>query len=203
MVDPALSILFARRSILWRLCKNNCWLFWTTFKPIRFQIILFTDWLWLTHGWKFKFHVIAHARTIKKATYRNKALLTMLNVAKEILQRSKKYFMIHKIAHNFSFDCSSVVIAPLRRYWIFQMSCLHLFQIRGVQDLFVFDHGSFFADSNSSLGNDTAPGEYSLRSLHVQDRGVFELHSSKKDTASVLSLYNLTVRSFCMTLLSP
>lgn len=73
-------------------------------------------------------------------------------------------------------------------------SRLYLLQIRGVQDLFVFDHGSFFADSNSSLGTDTAPGEYSLQSLHVQDRGVFELHSSKKDTASVLSLYNLTVR---------
>ena len=81
-------------------------------------------------------------------------------------------------------------------------SCLYLLQIRGVQDLFVFDHGSFFADSNSSLGNDTAPGEYSLSSLHVQDRGVFELHSSKKDRASVLSLYNLTVRSFSITLLS-
>lgn len=58
----------------------------------------------------------------------------------------------------------------------------------------MFDQGSFFSDSNSSLGRNTAPGEYSLQSLHVQDRGVFELHSSEKELTSVLSLYNLTVR---------
>ena len=68
-----------------------------------------------------------------------------------------------------------------------------MLQIWGVQDLFVFDHGSFFSDSNSSLGRHTAPGQYSLQSLHVQDRGVFELHSSDKDLTSVLSLFNLTV----------
>lgn len=69
-----------------------------------------------------------------------------------------------------------------------------LFQIWGVQDLFVFDFGSFFSDSNSSLGRDTDPGQYSLQSLHVQDRGVFELHSSDKDLTSQLSITNLTVR---------
>ena len=58
----------------------------------------------------------------------------------------------------------------------------------------MFDHGSFFSDSNSSLGRHTPPGQYSLQSLHVQDRGVFELHSSDKDLTSVLSLFNLTVR---------
>lgn len=69
-----------------------------------------------------------------------------------------------------------------------------LFQIWGVQDLFVFDQGSFFSDSNSSLGRDTDAGQYSLQSLNVQDRGLFELHSSDKDLTSQLSITNLTVR---------
>ena len=64
---------------------------------------------------KDKFHFIAYAGTIKEATYRDKALLTVLNVAAAIFQRKKWYFMIPKIAHNFSFECSSVVIAPSRR----------------------------------------------------------------------------------------
>ena len=59
----------------------------------------------------------------------------------------------------------------------------------------MFDQGTFYGDSNSSLGRDTAPGEHSVKSLHVQDRGVFELHSSDKELTSRLSLTNLTVRA--------
>ena len=65
----------------------------------------------------------------------------------------------------------------------------------------MFDHGSFYSDSNSSLGRDTAPGEYSVQSLHVQDRGDFELHSFDKELTSQLSLINLTVRILSRLLL--
>ena len=58
----------------------------------------------------------------------------------------------------------------------------------------MLDHGSFYSDSNSSLGRDTSPGEYSVQSLHVQDRGVFELNSFDKKLISQLSLTNLTVK---------
>ena len=58
----------------------------------------------------------------------------------------------------------------------------------------MFDHGSFYSDSNSSLGRDTSPGEHSVQSLHVQDRGVFELNSFDKKLISQLSLTNLTVK---------
>ena len=81
---------------------------------------------------------------------------------------------------------------------LFLIDVLPSLQIWGVQDLFVFDHGSFYSDANSSLGRDEHPGQFSLQSLHVQDRGVFELHSSNKDLTSQLSLTNLTVRKLYM-----
>lgn len=62
----------------------------------------------------------------------------------------------------------------------------------------MFDHGTFYGDSNSSLGKDTVPGQYLVKSLHVQDRGVFELHSTDKKLTSRLSLTNLTVSAWSM-----
>lgn len=62
----------------------------------------------------------------------------------------------------------------------------------------MFDHGTFYGDSNSSLGKDTVPGQYLVKSLHVQDRGVFELHSTDKKSTSRLSLTNLTVSAWSM-----
>ena len=57
----------------------------------------------------------------------------------------------------------------------------------------MFDGGSLYSDSNSSLGNATTAGEYSLKWLHVQDGGTFELHSSQKDLASCIAVTNLSV----------
>ena len=68
----------------------------------------------------------------------------------------------------------------------------------------MFDHGSFYSDANSSLGRNEHPGQFSLQSLHVQDRGVFELHSSDKDLTSQLSLTNLTVsKLYILSILRP
>lgn len=44
----------------------------------------------------------------------------------------------------------------------------------------------------------TVPGQYLVKSLHVQDRGVFELHSTDKKLTSRLSLTNLTVSAWSM-----
>lgn len=57
----------------------------------------------------------------------------------------------------------------------------------------MYDGGSFFCDSNSSIGNSTLPGEFKLRSLHVQYDGTIELHSFNKNLNTHLSVTNLTV----------
>ena len=68
----------------------------------------------------------------------------------------------------------------------------------------MFEHGSFYSDANSSLGRDEHSGQFTLQSLQVQDRGVFELHSSDKDLTSQLSLTNLTVRKlYILSILRP
>lgn len=67
------------------------------------------------------------------------------------------------------------------------------FQILGIEDLFVYDDGSFYSDSNSSLGLNTEAGEYEMKSLHVQSGGTFELFSIDKQLNSRLTTTNLTV----------
>ena len=69
-------------------------------------------------------------------------------------------------------------------------------QISGVEDLYVLDGGSFFSDSNSSIGGDSLPGQYKLKSLHVQNKGTFELHAYDLSINSQLTLTNLTVRIY-------
>ena len=66
----------------------------------------------------------------------------------------------------------------------------------------MYDGGSFYSDSNSSLGNTTSPGEYSLKWLHVQDRGTFELHSFDKNANSQISVTNLSVSTYTTLRLS-
>ena len=58
----------------------------------RFDSNNFVPGTWPTQGWRVKFHFIAHAGTIKEATYRDKALVTVLNVAAAIFQRKKMVF---------------------------------------------------------------------------------------------------------------
>ena len=65
----------------------------------------------------------------------------------------------------------------------------------------MFDGGSFYSDSDSSLGKETAPGQHAVQALHVQDRGVFEFYSFNKDSVSRLTLTNLTVRRSCRPLI--
>lgn len=79
-------------------------------------------------------------------------------------------------------------------YLIISNSHFFIFQILGIEDLFVYDGGSFYSDSNSSLGQNTSAGEYEVKTLHVQNEGTFELFSNDKQLNSRLTTTNLTVR---------
>ena len=64
----------------------------------------------------------------------------------------------------------------------------------GLQDLYVFDGGEVHLDSNASLGNEsTMIRNIQLVTLHVQDRGTFELHTEDKNFQFQISSTNVTV----------
>ena len=63
----------------------------------------------------------------------------------------------------------------------------------GIDNLYVFDGGYVYIDTNGSMGADSMPGEIQLASVHVQDRGTFELFSYDKHVGMEMNLTNLTV----------
>ena len=65
-------------------------------------------------------------------------------------------------------------------------------QIQGIEDLYVFDGGSVTVDTNGSIGM-TTPAHVSLKSLHVQDKGTFQMDSHTIDTIFVIDATNITV----------
>ena len=65
-------------------------------------------------------------------------------------------------------------------------------QIQGIEDLYVFDGGSVNVDTNGSIGM-TTPARVSLNSLHVQDKGTFQMDSYTKDNMFVMDSTNVTV----------
>ena len=67
-----------------------------------------------------------------------------------------------------------------------------LIQIQGIEDLYVFDGGSVTVDTNGSIGM-TTPAHVSLKSLHVQDKGTFQMDSHTKDNMFVMDSTNVTV----------
>jgi hypothetical protein len=67
-----------------------------------------------------------------------------------------------------------------------------LIQIQGIEDLYVFDGGSVTVDTNGSIGMIT-PAHVSLKSLHVQDKGTFQMDSHTIDKIFVIDATNITV----------
>ncbi|KAK3576661.1 hypothetical protein CHS0354_004945 [Potamilus streckersoni] len=49
--------------------------------------------------------------------------------------------------------------------------------VSGLDDVYVFDGGSVTVDTNGSIGLTHFPGTVSLKSLHVQDKGTFEMRT--------------------------
>ena len=73
-------------------------------------------------------------------------------------------------------------------------SLLLLIQVMGLEDVYVFDGGEVHLDSNATLGNASAEvREIQLVTLHVQDRGTFQLHSVDKSLQFQMSTTNMTV----------
>ena len=71
----------------------------------------------------------------------------------------------------------------------------------GLEDVYVFDGGEVHLDSNATLGNASAEvREIQLVTLHVQDRGTFELHTVDKRLQFQMSTTNTTVS--CTVVLS-
>jgi hypothetical protein len=56
----------------------------------------------------------------------------------------------------------------------------------------VFDGGSVTVDTNGSIGM-TTPARVSLKSLHVQDKGTFQMDSQTIDKIFVIDATNITV----------
>jgi len=64
----------------------------------------------------------------------------------------------------------------------------------GLEDVYVFDEGEVHLDSNATLGGASAKiREIELLTLHVQDRGTFDLHSVDKNLHFHISTTNMTV----------
>ena len=73
-------------------------------------------------------------------------------------------------------------------------SLLLLTQVMGLEDVYVFDGGEVHLDSNATLGNASAEvREIQLVTLHVQDRGTFQLHTVDKSLQFQMSTTNMTV----------
>ena len=56
----------------------------------------------------------------------------------------------------------------------------------------MFDEGSVTVDTNGSIGM-TTPARVSLNSLHVQDKGTFQMDSYTKDNMFIMDSTNVTV----------
>ncbi|XP_038052472.1 uncharacterized protein LOC119725183 [Patiria miniata] len=66
-------------------------------------------------------------------------------------------------------------------------------KVTGIDDLFVFDGGYVSVDTNGSIGEYALSGEIQLSSIHVQDRGTFELFSYDKHIGVDIDVTNMTV----------
>ena len=67
-------------------------------------------------------------------------------------------------------------------------------QVIGLEDVYVFDGGEVHLDSNATLGNASAEvREIQLVTLHVQDKGTFQLHSVDKSLQFHMSTTNMSV----------
>ncbi|WAR26294.1 hypothetical protein MAR_011998 [Mya arenaria] len=66
-------------------------------------------------------------------------------------------------------------------------------KVSGIEDLYVFKEGRVSIDSNGSLATSHAPATVSLKSLHVQEGGTFQLFSDSPDTPFVIDATNISI----------
>ena len=66
-------------------------------------------------------------------------------------------------------------------------------QVSGLEDIYVFDGGLVSVDTNGSIATDHSPAIVSLKSLHVQDKGTFELKAYHDAYTWDIDATNITV----------
>ena len=67
------------------------------------------------------------------------------------------------------------------------------YQVSGLEDIYVFDGGLVSVDTNGSIATDHSPAIVSLKSLHVQDKGTFELKAYHDAYTWDIDATNITV----------
>ena len=68
-------------------------------------------------------------------------------------------------------------------------------QLLGIEDLYVFNGGSVKVEPTTLMGNGTKRGEMFLRSLHVQNKGHFQINSIVSELDVIMKLHNFSVSS--------
>lgn len=71
----------------------------------------------------------------------------------------------------------------------------------GIEDLYVFKEGLVYIDVNGSLGTTHTPAKLSLKSLHVQEAGTFELYSASPVNTFDIDATNISVSSSILVLI--
>lgn len=67
-------------------------------------------------------------------------------------------------------------------------------QVTGMEDIFVFDGGAVAVDTNGSIGTTNQKAHVSLKSLHVQDKGTFQMKTYTTQNQFTMEATNITVR---------
>ena len=63
-----------------------------------------------------------------------------------------------------------------------------------MEDIFVFDGGAVAVDTNGSIGTTNQKAHVSLKSLHVQDKGTFQMKTYTTQNQFTMEATNITVR---------
>ena len=66
-------------------------------------------------------------------------------------------------------------------------------QLLGIEDLHVFNGGSVHVEPTTLLGNGTSPGEIIMNSLHVQNKGYFQVKTADSENDVSMKLHNISV----------
>ena len=68
-----------------------------------------------------------------------------------------------------------------------------ILQVSGLEDIYVFDGGLVYMDTNASIATNHSFAIVSLKSLHVQDKGTFQLEAFDNTDTWEIDSTNITV----------
>ena len=69
-------------------------------------------------------------------------------------------------------------------------------QLLGIEDLHVFNGGKVQMEPTILMGNGTKPGEIVITSLHVQNKGYFQVNTISSENDVIMKLHNISVSHF-------